>query len=89
MIFKGPYESVAAAYPVLMEFIAKNSYTVSGPICETYLDDPASMKPEELPDADWWCLCSRSSLGRILLFHRQTNLIHQGRCDSLCSPIQK
>lgn len=47
MIFKGPYESVASAYPLLMEFIAKNGYTISGPICETYLDDPTSVKPEE------------------------------------------
>ena len=47
MIFKGPYDSIGSAYPSLMQFIAKNGYTVSGPVCETYMDDPASVKPED------------------------------------------
>lgn len=47
VIYKGPYESVSSAYPALMEFIARNGYTVSGPICESYMDDPADTKPEE------------------------------------------
>lgn len=47
MIFRGPYESVGSAYPPLMEFIAKNGYAVSGPACETYMDDPGSTKPED------------------------------------------
>ncbi len=45
VMFKGSYETVGSAYPPLMEFIAKNGYTVSGPVCETYFDDPASVKP--------------------------------------------
>ena len=47
VIYKGPYASVSAAYPALMGFIAANGYTVCGPVCETYLDDPVSTKPED------------------------------------------
>jgi AraC family transcriptional regulator len=47
IMYKGPYESVSSAYPALMQFIAKNGYTISGPVCETYMDDPASVKPAE------------------------------------------
>jgi len=47
MIYKGPYDSVSSAYPPLMEFIAKNGYTVCGPICESYMDDPADTKPAD------------------------------------------
>jgi AraC family transcriptional regulator len=47
LVYKGPYAAVSSAYPALMQFIAKNGYTVSGPICETYLDDPGSVKPED------------------------------------------
>jgi AraC family transcriptional regulator len=43
-IYKGPYDSVSTAYPGLMEFIARSGYTVSGPICESYMDDPAEVK---------------------------------------------
>ena len=46
-IYKGPYDSVSTAYPGLMEFIARNGYAVGGPICETYMDDPTSTKPED------------------------------------------
>lgn len=47
VIYKGPYDTVSSAYPPLMEFIARNGYAVSGPICESYMDDPASTKPED------------------------------------------
>jgi AraC family transcriptional regulator len=47
LMYKGPYDSVSSAYPALMEFIARNGCTVCGPICETYLDDPGSVKAEE------------------------------------------
>jgi effector-binding domain-containing protein len=47
MIYKGPYQSVSSAYPTLLQFIAGNGYTVSGPVCESYMDDPASTKPED------------------------------------------
>jgi effector-binding domain-containing protein len=46
-MYKGPYASVGSAYPALMQFIANNGYTVCGPVCETYMDDPASVKPED------------------------------------------
>lgn len=47
MIYKGPYDSISSAYPSLLQFIAKNGYTICGPVCETYMDDPASVKPED------------------------------------------
>jgi effector-binding domain-containing protein len=47
VIYKGSYDSVSSAYPALMEFIAKSGCSVCGPICESYMDDPASTKPEE------------------------------------------
>jgi AraC family transcriptional regulator len=47
IIYKGPYGSSGSVYPLLMQFIAKNGYTVCGPVCETYMDDPASVKPED------------------------------------------
>ena len=47
LIYKGPYDSVSTAYPGLMEFIARSGYAVSGPICESYMDDPADTKPAE------------------------------------------
>jgi len=43
-VYKGPYDSVAAAYPALMQFIAANGYVVCGPICESYMDDPNQTK---------------------------------------------
>ena len=46
-LYKGPYESVGSAYPPLMQFIAKMGYKVSGPACETYMDDPASTAAAE------------------------------------------
>ncbi len=47
VIYKGPYDSVSSAYPPLMQFIAKTGYTVIGPICETYMDDPGDTKPAD------------------------------------------
>jgi AraC family transcriptional regulator len=47
VMYKGPYDLVSSAYPPLMQFIAKNGYQVSGPICETYMDDPADTKPAD------------------------------------------
>ena len=46
-MYKGPYDSVSSAYPQLMQFIAKSGYAVCGPICESYLDDPADTKPAD------------------------------------------
>ena len=47
IIYKGPYAAVGSAYPALLQFIAKNGYSVCGPVCETYMDDPTSVKPED------------------------------------------
>jgi effector-binding domain-containing protein len=43
-VYKGPYDTVAAAYPPLMQFLAASGYTVCGPICESYMDDPNETK---------------------------------------------
>jgi len=45
--YKGPYGSAGQAYGPIMEFIAKNGYMVNGPISESYMDDPSTVKPEE------------------------------------------
>jgi len=45
--YQGPYDSVSSAYPRLMQFIAEKGYTISGPACESYMDDPASTKPQD------------------------------------------
>jgi len=47
MLYKGAYETLGSAYPALMQFIAQNGYTVCGPTCETYMDDPGFVKPED------------------------------------------
>jgi AraC family transcriptional regulator len=47
IIYKGPYDQVSSAYPPLMQFIAKSGYTISGPVCETYMDDPTEVKPQD------------------------------------------
>jgi effector-binding domain-containing protein len=47
IIYKGPYDQVSSAYPPLMQFIAKSGYTIIGPVCETYMDDPAEAKPQD------------------------------------------
>jgi len=47
LVYKGPYDSVSTAYPGLMEFIARSGYAVSGPICESYMDDPADTTPAD------------------------------------------
>lgn len=47
VIYKGPYDSVSSAYPGLMRFIAGSGYAVCGPVCETYMDDPAETKPAD------------------------------------------
>lgn len=47
VIYKGPYDSVSSAYPLLLQFIAQSGHTVCGPVCETYLDDPSTEKPED------------------------------------------
>lgn len=46
-MYKGPYDSVGSAYPLLMKFIAEKGLTVSGPACETYMDDPAEVKSQD------------------------------------------
>ena len=48
IIHRGPYASSAASYVKLFAFIGDNGYAVTGPVMETYYDDPAMVKPEDL-----------------------------------------
>ena len=47
ILWRGPYTALGQAYNVLMPFIAKQGFSVCGPVCETYLDDPSSVAPEQ------------------------------------------
>jgi effector-binding domain-containing protein len=48
-LYVGPYEKAGVAYGMIMEFIDRSGYKVSGPAMEKYLDmDPSAVKPEEL-----------------------------------------
>ncbi|MFC1909506.1 GyrI-like domain-containing protein [Chloroflexota bacterium] len=40
-IYKGPYEDIGEAYSVLMSWIEGNSYRITGPDRELYLNSPA------------------------------------------------
>jgi effector-binding domain-containing protein len=54
----GPYEKIADVYPEIFEWMRKNGYQPSGPIMERYLDNPATVKPEELR-AEVWIPCKK------------------------------
>ncbi len=47
MTYKGPYTSVGSAYPKLMAFIDQSGFKPGGPALETWMDDPASTRPED------------------------------------------
>jgi effector-binding domain-containing protein len=47
MTYKGPYTSVGSAYPKLMAFIDQSGFKPNGPALETWMDDPASTRPED------------------------------------------
>jgi len=47
-LHRGPYEEIGPAYHTLSGWIAQEGHVVSGPPRETYLNDPRSVKPEEL-----------------------------------------
>ena len=48
IVHKGPYEACESAYNVLFEWIAANGYMVSDPTREVYLNDPRTVKPEDI-----------------------------------------
>jgi AraC family transcriptional regulator len=47
-LHKGPYQKIEAAYSAIFEWITANGYQISGPVEESYLNDPARTPPEEL-----------------------------------------
>jgi effector-binding domain-containing protein len=48
VIHKGPYEACETAYNALFAWIAANGYMVSDPTREVYLNDPRTVKPEDI-----------------------------------------
>lgn len=48
LLRKGPYETVEATYQEMFRYIDANGYRLVFPIVERYLNDPKTVKPEEL-----------------------------------------
>ena len=48
IVHKGPYEACESAYTALFKWIADNGYMVSDPTREVYLNDPHTVKPEDI-----------------------------------------
>lgn len=48
IIHKGPYEACEQAYDRLFVWIAEEGRTVCGPTREVYLNDPRTVRPEEI-----------------------------------------
>ena len=48
LVHRGPYETTAQSIGRLMQFIAASGYYPAGPVVETYLDDPATVKAADL-----------------------------------------
>jgi len=44
----GPYDTVGKTYEALYKFIAQKGYKPAGPAIERYLNDPWTVKPEEI-----------------------------------------
>jgi len=47
-MYKGPYSDIGSAYDAVMLWLEENSLQYSGTAYEFYLNDPASVPPEEL-----------------------------------------
>lgn len=48
IIHKGPYEACEPAYIALMQWIAENGKSVTGPVREVYPNDPRIVPPEDI-----------------------------------------
>ncbi len=48
VLHRGPYESCSATYERLFAWIGERGLTISGPLREYYLNDPAGVAPEEI-----------------------------------------
>jgi len=47
-IHQGPYEQITPAYHAVAGWISENGYEIGGPPREIYLNDPRTVRPEEL-----------------------------------------
>ena len=45
---RGPYDELAPAYQVLTAWITEKGYELAGPPREVYVNDPRTVRPEEL-----------------------------------------
>lgn len=48
VLYKGPYKESKPAYEKLFAWLEENGKSITGPIRELYLNDPAQTAPEEL-----------------------------------------
>jgi effector-binding domain-containing protein len=54
VLYKGPYDGIEAAYDALGKWVGENGCSVAVPKRESYLNDPASVAPEELLTEVLW-----------------------------------
>ena len=47
-VHRGPYETSEATYNDIFAWVEKHGRTITGPIREVYLNDPAEVAPEEI-----------------------------------------
>lgn len=47
MVYRGSYDGLGAAWEALMQWVSEHGYSISGPSCEVYLNDPDKVPPEE------------------------------------------
>jgi len=47
-VYKGPYANIGTVYPKLMGWINGNNYEITGPVHETYLNEPGKVPAESL-----------------------------------------
>ena len=53
-VHKGPYAEVGKAYVALQKWMTDNGRSPAGMVREVYLNDPASVPPEDLlTEIDW------------------------------------
>ena len=48
IVHKGPYEGMSPTYGKLFAWMAENHKKIAAPIREAYLNDPSTVKPEDL-----------------------------------------
>jgi effector-binding domain-containing protein len=52
--YKGPYDGLEPAYKALGKWVTENGYTPLTPQRDIYLNDPATVPPEELLTEILW-----------------------------------